>query len=273
MSCIPFSKLSTVYKGQSVEIPLPCFCSVIQINEQNYTLHFFLDTGSNGSILFVNSIKLIYPDFAIPADCSSSIINLISFEDYSIDTKLRFRLDHQSNFAEPFERPILSGIIGSDLLKDYSILIDFTKSAFTLTKNSDEILSLTCEYFFENNFLFLIANIGSTKLKLLYDTGMGGALALFERGFAKIDQSTFVKTSSEYATGALGFAYKYDGYEQELKLVFSDNLTFDTEFAVQMDSDMTNAFECDGILGNQLFLDRSVCIDYVRQKFSFSPRL
>lgn len=271
MICIPFSKLSTIYKGQRVEIPLPCFCSVVQINDRNYTLHLFIDTGSNGSILFINSIKLTYSDFDIPSDCNSSIINLISFEDYPIETKLLFKLDHLSHFAETFEQPILSGLIGSDLLKNYAIQIDFITSSFSLTKDKVETLPLTCEYLFENNFLFLIAHVGSAKLKLLYDTGMGGALVLFERGFDKIDQSLFAKSSSEYATGALGYSYTYDGYEEVLKLVFNDDLTFKTEFAVQKNSEMTDALECDGILGNQLFLERSLCVDYVRQIFSFSP--
>ncbi|MFN8286024.1 MAG: hypothetical protein U0V74_04685 [Chitinophagales bacterium] len=267
---IKFTGVSTEYKGVTYNIPLPVFKAVLANGNNEYTLHLYLDTGSNGSMLFPYSVRFLYPEFLPGTTDATTELFIKQLDNNAIGFSKLFRLDHDARLSEAHENPICCGIIGTDFLKDYELHINYAISDFYLLQNEEVRLPFTCTYSFENNFLFLYAEVEGAKLKLLYDTGMGGPLLLFERGFAKLTNHNFKAVSREYANGAFGAVYYYDAYEQKMPLLFNSHLTFDAEFGVQEKHPFMDIMDCDGILGNQLFDGKQILIDYPNQKFSFS---
>lgn len=275
MSAIKFTGIDAEYKGTKVNVPIPVFDATLQYSDKETGLSMLLDTGSNGTMLYPHCIKLLSPDFIPETQEPGVEVTIKQFGDLSINRAKKMRLDLGSLPPEPIQTPMVSGIVGSDFLKDYALHIDFAKSEFLLLKEKPEQLPFSCKFTIDEDkrFLCLYPQVLGVELKLIYDTGCGGALVLFEPGFAKVPQEPFKATGREYAEGAFGATYYYDSYEEtEMELSFCDELKFKTEFGVMQQHSMIDEASAhyDGLLGNQLFAGRQVVIDYVSQTFSFS---
>lgn len=269
MQGIKFTPVTTEYKGNMYTIPLPVFDVNLQYQDRAYDFSMYLDTGSNGTMLFPFSANLVNPGFVTEDKLPFIDVTLNHFGTATIAQPKRIRLDYDARLGESFEKPIVAGIIGTDFLKQYALHINYAQSSFFLLPAGTPALPLTCRYVFENNFLFLYASLLGARLKLLFDTGCGGGMLLFEKGFSKVQGHTLKPGSREYAQGAFGATYYYDSYDEEVVFDFGSELMFKTGFGVQQKHPVSDTLDCDGILGNQLFSDRQIIIDYPAQVFSF----
>jgi len=272
MKDISFINIETEHKGKLMIAKMLCFEVSLSYQQKTHTIYFFIDTGSSGSMLFPYSINLAQVDLQFPKEEEYQKIYIHKFGNVSIEKEFKIRIDFNAQLVQASDKPIPCGIIGNDILKNYALNINYSKKTFQLYGQNEKEYRYSCMFHFYKNFIFLYAKVNKVELKFIYDTGYdtNGKFSFFERGFNKINSGKYKSDEKETTPGAFGIVYEIDLYPQKIKLHFSDELIYESDFAVMKDNKMTDLVDCDGIIGNDLFLNRELSINYLSQKISFS---
>jgi len=183
---------------------------IVEAEVNNVKLNMLLDTGSDKNLLFsfpesdsiifynTKKIKINGIGNGEPIDAIVSKKNILKIRDYYDDNfELLLVTEQDISIVNKLGIPI-NGIIGSSFFKDYLVEINYQRKKVILYNNSKMTDKKTRKFIKEqveiNNtkpYLNMISEINkkSINLKLLFDTGLGDGLWLFENDSIKCNTS------------------------------------------------------------------------------------
>ena len=207
-------------KKNTIKIPFELTHNliIVDVDFNGVPLKMILDTGSDRSMLFsfpendslvLNQtdkieVRGVGNDQSITAYLSkNNILKINEFEDSNFEILLI--PDQEITLINKIGLPI-NGILGSTFFKQYVTKIDYDKKCITLFKNSRKQIDKAkrnmskCKVEIDENKPYMSINTElegkETTLKLLFDTGLGEGLWLFE--------NNKIKCSNFYINDVLG---------------------------------------------------------------------
>ena len=253
-----FEFVRALYRGAMIEVPTPLVNLNIDYNGVLASHYFLIDTGSTGSHINTKGLDVVKSAFVIPKD--NSHIELKPFLPFN-DELVRFFVNRLSNLTNQDDHPNQVGLIGTNILKDYLLTIDYQNKKIFFEKDCkvrDGLFRMDAN-FSDSYFVFFDINYDGKKLKLLFDTGCGGDLILFEH---RVD-IPYLTSKSDKSRGANGVTYETIEFDSEISLTDS----YKTKIKILKTHTTTKDFDFDGILGNNILFDNKICIDYPNRAF------
>ncbi|NVK52339.1 MAG: hypothetical protein HWD85_05345 [Flavobacteriaceae bacterium] len=259
------------------------------INDLRKGLFAQFDLGSNVTIIYQNNLKEIPELNSLKLDSlnyqneqgkelfiikKSNIqigqIQLDTLDIYGIyDYGKKFTPDTNNS---PQDNSI--GTIGSDILQDKVLIIDFPNQKITILDSIDEKIKSNFSLVKSkliNNRIIVPFNINGDLKHFMYDTGA----SLFPMVTTKSiwNYSTNKKIIDSLNVGNFGRPIKLKGAKATI-VINIDKKNFNS-FNIYYVKDnlfdkMFTQIGCDGIIGNKLFFDKKILIDYKENIFGVS---
>ena len=253
-----FEYKKALYRGDMVEVPVPVVKFEMEYNGIVEGHHILVDTGSNGTHINTKGLAIVGSKYEIAVDITH--IKLKLFLPYT-DELVNFYVNRLSDLTAKEDYPNPVGLIGCNILKDYLLIIDYRSKEIWFEKAGsikDDLYKIEAE-FTENYFIFFQVNYSGKKLKLIFDTGCGDDLILFEHRVNLI----YTTLETNDSRGANGASYQIDTAENEIQITD----TYKTKIKIFKNHEVTKDFDFDGILGNNIFFDNKIYIDYPNKSF------
>lgn len=244
----------------------------VKIKGIDRTFYMQLDSGSPTTLFYKNSLASINSKF--PED--------IQFNKNQDETSMQFSIGNMNvtsdfelknygstvDFNNPEANNII-GTIGTDLFEKRIIILDFKNTVFSFVQNIDETGFGSFE--FKKRKIMICGEIGGQKLKLLYDSGTSGYELLTNREEwtrYKIP-GTPVKKEKGNSWGNILTVISAPAdhnikiSSQCLKL---SEVTY-VEGVSRMQNLLMKTSGMQGMIGNKLFLNRTLILDCKNEKF------
>lgn len=282
-------------KKNTIKIPFELTHNliIVDVDFNGVPLKMILDTGSDRSMLFsfpendslvLNQtdkieVRGVGNDQSITAYLSkNNILKINEFEDSNFEILLI--PDQEITLINKIGLPI-NGILGSTFFKQYVTKIDYDKKCITLFKNSRKQIDKAkrnmskCKVEIDENKPYMSINTElegkETTLKLLFDTGLGEGLWLFE--------NNKIKCSNFYINDVLGRGLSGDieGKKARIKNVVLSNYEFENVIVSYPDSVFFKKISIysdrNGSLGGEVIKRFNWLLDYANSDFYFEKNM
>ena len=282
-------------KKNTIKIPFELTHNliIVDVDFNGVPLKMILDTGSDRSMLFsfpendslvLNQtdkieVRGVGNDQSITAYLSkNNILKINEFEDSNFEILLI--PDQEITLINKIGLPI-NGILGSTFFKQYVTKIDYDKKCITLFKNSRKQIDKAkrnmskCKVEIDENKPYMSINTElegkETTLKLLFDTGLGEGLWLFE--------NNKIKCSNFYINDVLGRGLSGDieGKKARIKNVVLSNYEFENVIVSYPDSVFFKKISIysdrNGSLGGEVIKRFNWVLDYANSDFYFEKNM
>lgn len=253
----------------------------VSINGIN-NLPFQFDLGANQTLVYENPLKN-FPELhnkleIIDGDANGmEIFKLdsldLSFGGYSFQDYTSYGLvDYGSkinNNIKPCENEGHFGSIGADLFQNKILVIDFKNQNFKLLDKLDKSQQSQFEFVnteVSNNFMIIPIKIDEKTYKFIYDSGSSIFPIL-----------TSSKIAEQIAEKEINDSLNISNFQNAVK-VYSKSIKANPNFG-KLDLGKNNIWyskedyyqfnekDYDGVIGNIMFLDKVICIDFKNKKF------
>ena len=270
-------------QGDSTQVPLKWLATPtnpnaalvlpVKVADIDQTFYMQLDFGSPITLFYRKTLKAIQTVFPkqIPGPLESSTIGMeLSLGDLNIQSKTFRLLEHGDALAlKTRETPIIIGTLGTDLLEKRTIALHFKDNHCTFSKRSlDDTYSA---FEFEKRRILLPATLEGKTIELLYDSGTSGYELITDKTNWEKYRIAESKVQTEQAnswgkpldvhTATAQKTIEMGGTKLMLKKVtYIDGTSFVQNMLMRFSG-------MQGMLGNAIFMDRSVTLDCKNERF------
>lgn len=278
-------------KKETIVIPFELIHNmiIVDVKFNDTSLKMILDTGASKNLIFsipendslvineVDKIKVagIGTDYAIDGYVSKN--NKAEIKEYNTRKfEAIFVTDHNISIVTKLGIPI-NGILGNTFFKKHLVEIDYEKNKIILYKEKNKkLIKIAKKYNFLNTqiiankpYIFLQTKLENKdyKLKLLFDTGLGDGLWVFENDSIQCNNNFFI--------GVLGTGFSGDieGKKSRVSAVVLENYILKDALIVYPEKiflDQTKIFkDTNGSLGGEIIKRFNWVFDYDNKKFYF----
>jgi hypothetical protein len=289
-SAVSVAQNSVSWNSKRDRIKIPFELShnliIVDVVFNDVKLKMIADTGASKSIVFSipNNESMVLKEADLITISGAGISEKV--EGYlSTNNKLQLGKYSDNDFEAifVFDRDIslvnklgipINGILGSSFFKNYLIEIDYQKNNIILYKSSliklnDDYIHSKIEINNDRPYIFLKTKLENSEfdLKLLFDTGLGDGLWLFENDSIKCNSSFF---SDYLGKGLSGDIYGKKSRVEEVN--FENNVLKNVLVSypeVTFFDKNTIIQNRNGLLGGEVIKRFNWIIDYKRQMIYF----
>lgn len=278
-------------KKETIIIPFELIHNIIIVDVKfnNTTLKMILDTGASKNLIFsipendsiiineADKIKVAGVGTNSAIDGYLSKNNKAEIKEYkSQDFEAIFVTNHDISIVTKLGIPI-NGILGSSFFKNHLVEIDYERNKIIIYKEKEKKLKKVVKKY---NFLNIEINGNKPyidlqtkleekklKLKLLYDTGLGDGLWVFENDSIHCNNNFFI--------GVLGTGFSGDieGKKSRVSEVVLENYSLKDALIVYPEKrflEQTRIFKgTNGSLGGEIIKRFNWILDYQNKVFYF----
>lgn len=278
-------------KKETIIIPFELIHNmiIVDVKFNNTSLKMILDTGASKNLIFsipendsliineVDKIKVAGVGTNDAIDGYLSKNNKAEIKEYKTQKfETIFVNNHDISIVTKLGIPI-NGILGNTFFKNHLVEVDYEQNKITLYKEKNKkLLKVTKKYKFLNTqiiankpYIFLQTKLENKdfKLKLLFDTGLGDGLWVFENDSIQCNNNFFI--------GVLGtgFSGEIEGKKSRVLEVILENYILKDALIVYPEKiflDQTKIFKgTNGSLGGEIIKRFNWVFDYENKIFYF----
>lgn len=278
-------------KKETIIIPFELIHNmiIVDVKFNNTSLKMILDTGASKNLIFsipendsliineVDKIKVAGVGTNDAIDGYLSKNNKAEIKEYKTQKfEAIFVTNHDISIVTKLGIPI-NGILGNTFFKNHLVEVDYEQNKIILYKEKNKkLLKVTKKYKFLNTqiiankpYIFLQTKLENKdfKLKLLFDTGLGDGLWVFENDSIQCNNNFFI--------GVLGtgFSGEIEGKKSRVLEVILENYILKDALIVYPEKiflDQTKIFKgTNGSLGGEIIKRFNWVFDYENKIFYF----
>lgn len=223
-----------------------------KLDNINYFGNFILDTGSNTSVLLSEQTDIVELEIL-------TIGGIQSNEKFKLPT---------SNTISISDVKDVNGVLGLDFLSNNIITINYKEEYIDFQKKAVYTDTPILSYEFESNYLLLNLTIENEDFTFFFDTGSSLDILFFENRTKNIKIDS-LKTKQDKASSFSENDHKLITYEKDISINFKNCFQKTTNLKILKSSKMTDSVPSfiHGLIGNNFFINNTIIIDYINQKF------
>jgi len=253
----------------------------VKVNVDHHPFYFQLDLGANYSIIYGNCIKDIPSLYQQRISLNDQFRDHQLFQlkdlkfklgDYVAENFKLFGIADYGSFLDAHEK-IQCGSVGADLFQNKIMIIDFPDKTVYVTDslNKQEVSAFDfIPASVKNHFLIIPVTINGKVYQLMYDTGS----SIFTMVTTKEIAGEFADTAritDELNVTNLGDTLKVKGIKCAYTIAIGKEKSNNQMiWFTENDYFSLNQKPYDGIIGNALFFNRKICLDFKNKRFGIA---
>ena len=187
-----------------------------------------------------------------------------------------FLADNQTKKHKSTEKIFSVGLLGNDFFKDKIFFIDFPKKEIKFSESSFSVPPkfIYLDSKFKKNFIYLTLKYENKKFKVIYDTGASiFPLATNKKRWLELTGKNGKEKDNKtlIVSAAFGKKIKLVGAPIKKEL-FLSGMNFLNKIVyyepAQTPTTDFSLINCEGLMGNTIFLNKSIHIDFINKKFA-----